>query len=441
MRKFYIFFVAALSLVLYLACSKDNTESLPDEIPSIESPELSMLERISLLDNYEIPKTKVLDIVRNFESFVLEESSLKSMSNTEYKIGEKFYFSEVKNELRTMPDKNNNEEFAVYKVGMTKEGNNGYALVSADARHARVIAFVPHVNVDSDDKTDDLGLNIGAREIEKASLMAALQKVKAFNAIKDSLKQSAERKLQLTPSLRSVETENKDLQWLDDSPEFVVERTEKKFPLIKTQWDQGVPYNCKLPQNCPSRPEGRYFAGCGVVAIAQAIAHCEPKLNIYAYNMDWPNIKKASRLFRNLTSNTILNQVGMLMKWVGETTGSKYDCEKTSTSVNAIESILPKVGMRCDGGRAWDWNVIAASLRNGKIVHVSAACDDGAHGWLIDAYIHVNVKGIETIYVHHNFGWSGFWDGYYEVENPLEFTAGGKTYNNKFRIQANVSKI
>lgn len=131
----------------------------------------------------------------------------------------------------------------------------------------------------------------------------------------------------------------------------------------------------------------------------------------------------------------------MLMKWVGETAGSKYDCSATSTSVNAIESLLPKVGMRCDSGRGWDWNVIAASLRNGKIVHVSAASDNGAHGWLMDAYIHVKVQGMQTIYVHHNFGWGGEWDGYYEVENPLEFTAnGGQVYNRKFRIQANISK-
>jgi hypothetical protein len=446
MKKLYIIFpVIILNLLFNIACSNDEIESPNDKVSPIESTELSMLERISLLENYEIPESKILNIVSKFASSVLEESELRSISNNvDYQIDEKFYFSEAQPTLRTTKNGDDNEQLPVYKVRMSKNGENGYALVSADARHARVIAFIPNTGVDSDDKTDNLGLNIGAREIQKASLISALQRIKKFNTIKDSLVQSAKYKLQLaTLSLRSIQTPDYDLEWLDEYPQYVVERTEKRFPLIKTKWNQGVPYNCKLPQDCPLRPEGRYLTGCGIVAITQAISHCEPKLNIYAYNMDWANIKKTATLSKGVTPKAILDQVGMLMKWTGETAKSKYDCtEGTSTGVNAIEDILPKVGMRCDGGRGWDWNIIAASLKNGKIVHVSAACDEGGHGWLMDAYIHTNVGNEQVIYVHHNFGWGGSWDGYYEVENSLEFTAnGGQVYDTKFRIQANISKI
>lgn len=430
-------------MLFNIACSNDETTESQNNDKLIDSSHLSLLERVSLLDDYEIPKSKILRIVSRFESSVLEESGSRSASdNRDYQIGEKFYFSDEQLELRTTESSDKNEQLPIYKVRMNKNGENGYVLVAADARHAKVIAFVPNAGLDSDNMTDSLGINIGAREIQKASLISALNKIRKFNAMKDSLKQSANQKLQSMPSLRSSKTPDYEFEWLDEYPQYVVERTEKKFPLTKTTWNQGVPYNCKLTQDCPLRPEGRYLTGCGVVAIAQAIAHCEPKLNIYAYNMDWSNIKRTPRLEKGKTSKTILDQVGMLMKWVGETSGSKYNCnDGTSTSVNAIEGILPKVGMRCDGGRGWDWNVIASSLKNGKIVHVSATCDDGGHGWLMDAYIHTNVEGDNTIYVRHNFGWGGSWDGYYEVENPLEFTANGdQIYDRKFRIQANISK-
>lgn len=134
---------------------------------------------------------------------------------------------------------------------------------------------------------------------------------------------------------------------------------------------------------------------------------------------------------------------------IGETANATYKCDGTSTNVNIIESILPQVGMRCDSGRSWDWGIISNSLKNGKIVQVSAQRNiDGkksGHAWIMDGYIHTKIEDInnvyiETIYVHHNFGWSGNWDGYYEIENPLEFTSGGNTYNSDFRIHANISK-
>lgn len=390
MKKLYILLIIVLNLLFNIACSNNEIAEPSNDKTPIGSNELSLLERISLLDNYEIPESKILDIVSNFESSILDEPVLRTtMDKVDYEIDKKFYFSEEESELRTVKSNDNNEQLPVYKIRINKEGKNGYALVSADARHAKVIAFVPNAGIDSENMTDESGINIGAREIQKASLMSALQRIKKFNIIKDSLEQSAKYKLQSSPFLRSVQTPDYEFDWLDEYPQYVVERTEKKFPLIKTMWGQGVPYNCKLAQNCPLRPEGRYLTGCGIVAITQAIAHCEPKLNIYAYNMDWINIKKTKRLTKAGTSKTILDQVGMLMKWTGETAGSDYsNCDKgTSTDVNAIEGILPKVGMRCDGGRGWDWNVIAASLRSGKIVHVSAVCDDGGHGWLMDAYI------------------------------------------------------
>lgn len=442
MKKLYILLIIVLNLLFNIACSNNEiTEPSNDKTP-IGSNELSLLERISLLDNYEIPESKILDIVSNFESSISDEPLLRNtMDKISYEIDKKFYFSEEESELRTTKSNDYNEHLPVYKVRINKQGKNGYALVSADVRHAKVIAFVPNAGVDSENMTDESGINIGAREIQNASLMTAYQRLKRFNLMKDSLVLSANRKLQAIPSLRSSKTDD-DFEWLDDNPQYVVERTEKKYPLIKTQWNQDSPYNCKLPQNCPLLDDGRYYTGCGVVAIAQAIAHCEPKLNIYAYNMDWYNIKKTPILRKGQTAKNILDQVGMLMKWTGETAGSKYDCTKgTSTNVDAIEGILPKVGMRCDGGRGWDWNVIAASLRSGKIVHISARCAEGGHGWLMDAYIHTKFEGDNTIYVHHNFGWGGFSDGYYEVENPLEFTANGaQIYNTKFRIQANISK-
>lgn len=171
MKKLYILLIIVLNLLFNIACSNNEiTEPSNDKTP-IGSNELSLLERISLLDNYEIPESKILDIVSNFESSISDEPLLRNtMDKIGYEIDKKFYFSEEESELRTTKSKDNNEQLAVYKVRINKQGKNGYALVSADARHAKVIAFVPNAGVDSENMTDESGINIGAREIKKPVL-------------------------------------------------------------------------------------------------------------------------------------------------------------------------------------------------------------------------------------------------------------------------------
>jgi len=436
MKKLYLLPIIVLNLFFNIACSNDDAKDLDgDKSLPIKTIELSLQERISLLDDYEIHESEIVKIIKKFETTVLGFSDLKSSSNTTYyQVENKFYFSEEKSKLRTTKDENNDDQISIYKVKIDKDGKKGYALVSADMRHLGVIAFIP--------ASEDATINIGAREMEKMSLMSALYKIKKFNAIKDSLVRSAHKKLELSLSLRSTPQTYEEIinNWLS-SPQSVLVDTKKKYPLIKTEWNQGVPYNSMMA-SCATGGGFKLYTGCGVVAIAQAIAHCEPKMNVYAYDMDWNNIKKESRLSASSPKN-IINKVSALMKWIGDKAGSNPNFEscEVSTGTDKIETVLPMVGMKCDKGRGWDWEVISASLKNGRIVHVSGRSDrNTGHGWLMDAYIQTFYQKDNTFYVHCNFGWSSMGDGYYEVENNLEFENPVNTFLKNFRIQANISK-
>lgn len=455
MKKGIISILLAIGLGSLYSCSNEESKSIvPKDFNDKKN--LTLLERISLLNSYEMSQDAVLEILSKFENLIINDNEVSVRSTVnEYQIDDKFYFSDTSDELmKTKSFQFNPNEFPVYKIKINKGDRTGYALVSADARHPKVIAFIPVSEINDQEAGLDHypNENSPAKEMKAISLKSALNHVKHFNLIKDSLRFSAIEKLKSESMLKSSVEREENFDWLEDYPQFVVERTDKRYKLTKTHWHQAKPFNCKLGQSCPNNSDGRYWVGCGVVAIAQAIAHCEPKLTIQAYSMDWANIKKTPDLVKGKTDKKILDQVGTLMKWIGETAKSEYTCESTSTNSNAIENILPLVGMKCDKRKNWDWNSVAASLRVGNIVHVSAYHDntkDSGHGWIMDGFIHIKVKEqqeeFETIYVHNNFGWKGNYflddNGYYEIEEPLVFTvSGGQNYDNRFRIHTNISK-
>lgn len=398
----------SLSFCLLQGCqSHDNLMEDVDGGGESYTGELTLQERISLRNDYEISENTVLRILSGFDEHV--NTTTKGGQPSELKVlGKERRVSNTRTGKSGLPQVSS----PVYKIELRNGERHGYALVSADMRSSGVICYMP----DTAQLVDDAESRFAAGMID-LSVASHLYKVATFEAKKDSLRHSALMKLNSQEESRSSKEDNIETmiamaKYVEDSRDYM--------PLTTTTWEQGYPYNSKLGRDCPDNPDGRYNAGCGVVAIAQALAYYEPNLTISGKKVDWKALKKKERITR-YDDKTLISQIGSLMKWVGEQAGAVYGCDGTMTAENAICNVLNVAKMQCDRAMNWDWNIIYNSLKQGRLVHVSATEEfGGRHAWLIDGFIVMRIVDEETLrYLRHNFGWSSFYNGYFEVEPDL----------------------
>lgn len=433
MRKLLL----AVSAILLLSCSTHESIET-DDTPDNNSPELTFEEKVSLLDNYELPEQYVLSILEAFDNKVIfadEETRVQAKTN-EFRITDKM---QVPLNFKTSTKSNNNENVVVYRIQISNGDKYGYALVSGDIRNASVIAYVPDTLYA--DKSIE-SAKYAADMMRDISIMSNMKKIKGFNSKRENLRKSALQKIN-KENTRSTLIDPCELYNILHDPLIGYVKSDEWMPAMKTKWNQGSPYNCKLPQDCgafPNNPDSRYHTGCGVVAVAQAIAYYEPKLTLYGTPVDWKSIKKEPYITASSDKN-VRNQVGYLMKWIGEKGNAVYECEGTSTH-DIISNILPLVDMKCDNNTSWSWENIKKSIDKGSLVHATAGTKDKiGHAWIIDGYLAATFPGNNIVnYVHNNFGWGGLDDGYYELENDIRFTANGdKTFYPR-NINPNISK-
>lgn len=414
-----LFILTAVGLTLFSSCSKlDALEAV--ETKTDTDTELSYLERISLLDDYNLPDDAAIRLLQSFHNGLNESAAYDDttrVGDVSLQIIEKkavpLSLSET---VSRSADKQNRDLVPIYKIQISCGDKCGYALVSGDARSAGVIAYIPDtISADGTYNKEISDAMLGL------SVQARLKRIERFNAIKDSLMASAKAKIENGAATRSGRTDDSEFIWHEYAG-MKLEQSTDLHELTKTQWNQGYPYNCKLPQECPDKADGRYAAGCGVVAIAQILAHYEPNLTIYGNKVDWKLLKKTETIGIN-ADKKVKDMVGNLMRWIGEKTNAKYDCKTgTSTKNNAIVNVLSLVNMKCGAETDWNWNVIYNSVKQGQLVHAAMHTDKGeGHAWVIDGYIVERYGNDETYFIHNNFGWSTIFNGYYQYENPVHF--------------------
>ncbi len=434
--------IAAMFLMSMAACSNPENLCVDVQTPSVSVDTLTYWERVSLLDNYQLPESAVLKSVEKFSELASPKSNTRG---TEEKLDLRILSKQnvCLGGLSRSTEKVGQDSIPIYYVQMDKDDKHGYALVSGDIRTARFIAFVP--NATSEMTYEQYQI---VSLLKEAGINACLKQAKFFNAIKDSLVRTAQKKNVM--QARSVKLEIYEIWEMEDQG-WQLERSNEKFPELSVAWGQGYPYNCKLEQKGCTNEDYDYRcpAGCGVVAMAQALAYYEPRLSINGQSVDWKMLKKQKTI--PATANSQLkNQIGFLMKWIGDKADATYECDKTSTNSNAIEVVLRQVGMQCDKQSPFSWNAIYNSINNGCLVEVNAMglkneVEEVGHSWIIDGYMIANYNieqyNYQACYVHNNLGWKGSHDGYYLLEDDgIKFEPPGYKFDRLLNIHANIKK-
>ena len=243
-------------------------------------------------------------------------------------------------------------------------------------------------------------------------------------------------------------------------------------PLIKTTWDQDSPYW----NSCPKISGTNTLTGCVATAMAQVMNYWQwPETGVgsasvtvsgstYTANFgettyDWANrVDHYTTYYTGTTTHSVStpttaqkNAVATLMYHCGVAAEMEY-----GTSVSGAYTIYPnasatttrcaqyalknnfryksstlkgyqrKSGYGYSGVSDANWhNYLKTELDAARPIMYAGADSEGGHSFICDGYDDQN-------YYHFNWGWSGYCDGYYTVDNMVPGTGGSGAGNGSY---------
>ena len=300
---------------------------------------------------------------------------------------------------------------------------NSFVMVAADDCARPVLAY----SKDFSFKMEDMPLNI---QEWLNSLNDEIQ-----NAVNRNLEASEETRLEWELLLTGKMPEPKNRNGVG--------------PLVQTHWDQYPPYN----NMCPTGS----FTGCVATAMAQLMKYWEwPQKGVGSYGYNHPSYGYLSANFGNTTYDwdnmwsvvyeddpaAAQNAVATLAYHCGIAVEMDYGPESSTAFTEDVPNALItyfdydpndiQLSRASDyGTNAWV-ALVKSELDQGRPMVYRGQSEGGGHAFICDGYDANN-------YLHFNWGWGGYCDGFYAYGalNPGTGGAGSGsgTYNlNNFAI-------
>ncbi len=216
-------------------------------------------------------------------------------------------------------------------------------------------------------------------------------------------------------------------------------------PLTTTKWDQPFPYNALCPPD-PNTGQ-RAVVGCVATAMAQIMRyHAHPQQGTGFHSYNHPQFGTISANFGATTynwgnmPNTVSSyneDVARLSFHCGVSIEMGYGVQVSGvSSLAGVASALrqyfsydPNSTRFVERQNYSDANwlqLMRDELDNGRPVEYAGIGQGGGHAWVMDGY--------DGNFFHMNWGWGGFQDGYFTLNNLNPSTggtgAGNSGYNN-----------
>lgn len=212
---------------------------------------------------------------------------------------------------------------------------------------------------------------------------------------------------------------------------FYRDRSATKYEnLLSTAWGQDDPYNkfCPKAYDDDANPHVT-LAGCIAVGIGQICGYYRvPANEINGYMIDWNNIL-ANHSINNLTLDN-QEQLAHLLREIGRLANLAYGIEITTGDLDRAFSAVKKLG--------YNNAIVSSNISNCfKYVKNIGPCliIDLTHCWVIDGIMEEKYdiyralpSNLEDLipysfnrktYIHCNWGWEGFCDGYYLARTAI----------------------
>lgn len=242
---------------------------------------------------------------------------------------------------------------------------------------------------------------------------------------------------QYVSAVQRGETRATAKRTLADQPSVIV------APLLSTKWNQDEPYNLQAPAfQTSSGAWGHCPTGCAATAMAQIMKY---------YN--WPETGVGSNSYEHPTYGTISSDFSShTYDWANM--ADTYDGDYTNTQANAVALLMKDCGVALNmeygenESAALDTSLVPAfnnyfryssisllhndmttdefskritdELDASRPVLFGAVGEAGGHAYVVDGYD-------SNRFVHVNWGWGGYYDGYFDMNymNPEGLGIGG----------------
>jgi len=227
------------------------------------------------------------------------------------------------------------------------------------------------------------------------------------------------------------------------------------LPLLTTTWNQGCYYNDLCPADTRGSC-GHVVVGCVAVAMAQVMKYWEypaAGITIPGY-LEEPDLDENKAAIANTSYGCIPEIMSTVYRW--SDMPDMLDRDSKKKEVSAVAEILYHAGVAShmnygiDGSAAASWNtknalisyfhyspslyfackedyssedwqfLIQEELDQGRPVYYRGG-NEGAHAFVCDGYQ-------DSDYFHFNWGWGGYGDGYFVIDELNPFTADFNEY-------------
>ena len=190
--------------------------------------------------------------------------------------------------------------------------------------------------------------------------------------------------------------------------------------IVGTQWGQGDPYNAQCPQH-----EGeRCITGCVATAMAQVMNHNRwpqsqtteiPAYTTNTLNISMPALPAKQFNWDNMTTTAIAE----LMLYCGQAVKMDYTLTASGAMTNTVPGAMRDIfgystaanivqrGSYTDDQWA---DMIYKELQEGyPVLYFGQSATDGGHAFIVDGYADGKY--------HINWGWNGYCDGFFTLDN------------------------
>ena len=472
LKYYFLFFV----LSLLASCNDEEGLDLHNKPIESNSIVLSPDEYISIA--YDNPRVITPDEAKQLAlDFGVNRVQTRGNENIVVKFRSSFNIEEKGSNAVTRSVTDKSILLPVYEMEIVSDAGKGLAYVSADERVAKVMAYLPKVNL------EDTAKIIGAKAMLGLSEQSLLEEAKHYEKMKLEFKDETLKRISKELNVAAVNfNEIKDRILVEDCLDSRATPQDPAgnaigwagFFCMATNWDQEPVYNDLLEKaycapNVGKEPVYKAVpAGCSVVAMAQIMASLEPNLTIDGIKVGIAQVNtmdidgfaplKGEMLeyMDNLCVENGFDTAVLLLTDVINATsevfvaGTHPEYDKTTnwvtgsgTSGPQTRDFLRRYFTTGDLINGWDGNAAFLSLQKAKLVWVgvSDASKKASHAFVIDGFAYWRpqtrylVKNFD-FYFRANMGWAGSYDGFYLVNKDMSisFEAGGYELNTGFNM-------
>lgn len=209
--------------------------------------------------------------------------------------------------------------------------------------------------------------------------------------------------------------------------------------IVDTQWGQGDPYNAM----CPLHEGGRCITGCVATAMAQVMNHNRwpqsatadiPAYTTTTHAIAMPALPAKQFNWDNMTATAIAE----LMLYCGQAVKMDYTPAASGAMTNTVPGAMRDIfgystaanivqrGSYTDDQWA---EMIHRELQEGyPVLYFGQSATDGGHAFIVDGYADGKY--------HINWGWNGYCDGFFTLDNLNPNMANGFNLGQEMVINA-----